>query len=391
MDAARVMGTFLRVWRREWARLSRAQLAIAVQARCGGKQRVTRHVVEAWEEGQPPHSSEELVALLEEMEHHAGLHDSADAGGFRQWVFAACAARQYPALVASDDPAHHPNVDEIARGLYDAAGVTWTQIDLPLLVAFWKALEAAVADGRGHRLGPAQERRQKAALGFARAAVGACNSGARGRLNRWVADLLETNAEFLKTHFGPGGLGGPLSVLGQRTTAAFRLCHGTGSKAAIQRLFDLSEAAESRSEAGVGGDAYVKAVHCLAELELSLPAGADALAEARLEAATSVQRRDGVLVPHLDLVWAHLAAGQTDEAERFLQEFERWWALSPEVHVQWREARNWIAADRGDWDDIERRDGPKVVEECHELRDQGVHPCYVERLKRDRLRQRTSR
>ena len=100
MRPAQAMGTFLKVWRSEWAGLSRAQLAIAVSAWLTNGKRVKPGVVRWWEDGQPPGSTEELEALLQVMRTH-GL-TFPEVSQFRTAVFAACLDRQYPGLNCDD-------------------------------------------------------------------------------------------------------------------------------------------------------------------------------------------------------------------------------------------------------------------------------------------------
>ncbi len=96
VQPAMAMGTFLRVWRSEWAGLSRAQLATAVQRHVNGRKRVTSGVIRWWEAGQPPASTEELEALCLVMRAHELTAPEVEQ--FRSVVFAACANRQYPEL-----------------------------------------------------------------------------------------------------------------------------------------------------------------------------------------------------------------------------------------------------------------------------------------------------
>ena len=112
MNAAQAMGTFLRTWRAEWAGLSQTQLAMAVSARRPKAKPVTRDVVREWEQGQPPHSTAELEALLAVMQRHGITEWEAD--DFRQAVFAACSSRQYPELFPDESIAHREDVDELA-------------------------------------------------------------------------------------------------------------------------------------------------------------------------------------------------------------------------------------------------------------------------------------
>lgn len=70
----------------------------------------------------------------------------------------------------------------------------------------------------------------------------------------------------IEEHFGPGGLGGPLSVLGQRRMEAFIRAHWGREVRCLQRLLDISETAGARGEHGEGAHAYLQALHCLTEM-----------------------------------------------------------------------------------------------------------------------------
>ena len=67
MNPAQAMGTFLRTWRSEWARMSRAQLATAISALCRNGKRVTPFIIQEWEDGQPPKTTAELDGLCAVM------------------------------------------------------------------------------------------------------------------------------------------------------------------------------------------------------------------------------------------------------------------------------------------------------------------------------------
>jgi len=96
MAPARSMGEFLREWREEQARLSRARVAIAINAKLPKGRQIPHDRVRRWEEGQPPNSTEELEALCQTMREH-GIAPS-ELKQFREAVFAASAQRRYPEL-----------------------------------------------------------------------------------------------------------------------------------------------------------------------------------------------------------------------------------------------------------------------------------------------------
>ncbi len=267
---------------------------------------------------------------------------------FREAVYAACAGHLYPELLEGEHLAYRPDVAAFAEALYASCSTVLPNVPLPTLLGFVEELKAAVMRGEGPRPSRAQKRKQAAALAFAQAATAMYHAGSRGRMAWWAGDLFETNAGFTGAHFGPAGLGGRLSVLGQRAMAAFYQGHSGPSVHRARRLLELSDMAEARGEAAIAADAHLKAVHCLSELEPGSPTHLIESAVARLHRATSVERRDGNYAPHFDLVWACLAAQRANETERWLTEFEQWWAPSHEKHPQWHQARGWLALARGD-------------------------------------------
>jgi len=345
MTWAGLMGRFIRVCRQDWAGLTRAQLAIAVTHLCRGKERVTPAIVEAWEKGQPPRTSEELVALTTVLSRHC--LGSREATDFWRAVYRACAERQYPELLEGEDVAYRKDVDALLEKAYEEASAYTQQTNLVWLVGAAQELEAVVIRPEGRRPALAHQRRQEAALVFARAALAEHHGRREGRTAWWAANLLETNADFAEVRLGAAGLGGRLSVLGQRVVAAFHRGHGLRSERDVERLFGLSEAAGARGERAVAANAYLKGLHCLAELRPGLATTRISSAEPLIEAAAADRRREA-WAPHLDPVWACLAEGRTEEAERYLAQFEQWWGPAPVIHCQWWEAKAQIALQRGD-------------------------------------------
>jgi hypothetical protein len=201
MNPSQAMGTFLRVWREEWAGLSREQVAIAVSARAP-RAKVTRYVVRKWEEGQPPHNTAELEALLAVMQRHGITRWEAE--DFRQVVLASCASRQYPELFPDESIAYRDDVDEAARGLGGAEG------NVVQLVACLKEVDVAVRGGQRSGVDWRQGRRQQAALGYLGAAIaGVHRRQARPALSGSAA---ASAADHLAAYFGRGAVGGSLSV-----------------------------------------------------------------------------------------------------------------------------------------------------------------------------------
>jgi Helix-turn-helix domain len=366
------MGRFIRVWRREWAGLSREQLAIAVSGLCRGRPRVSRHGVQAWEEGQPPHSTEELEALLTVMGRH-GLNEE-EAEDFRRTVFAACASRQYPELFLDDGIAYRPDVDSVAESLYvEYLTFGSRRVTHPHLLVIVDELALAVDGGQGPPPGRGQRRKQLTALALARAALGIRQGGARGRKAWWAADLLDRNAEFVNAHLGPTCFAGRASVLGQRAAAAYYRAHGGRSLHWAQRLLAFCEIAEAGDEVGVAADAYIKAAHALNELEPGSWGHLVEGAAARLEAATLVEHRDSGGAPHLDLAWAQLAAEDTDSAERVAAELSQWWVYDAATRDAYQEVKAWVALARGDLTEARRWTPPSgpfapAFERAEELR-----------------------
>jgi hypothetical protein len=113
MNPSRLMGTFLRTWRSEWARVSRAQLATSLSAHHQNHKRVTPFIIQEWEDGQPPKTTAELDALCAVMGRNGLV--GPEVHQFRRAVFAACADRQYPELFETEGFAQRRDVDEAAE------------------------------------------------------------------------------------------------------------------------------------------------------------------------------------------------------------------------------------------------------------------------------------
>ena len=147
VQPASAMGTFLRVWRSEWACLSRAQLANAIQLHLTGRKRVTAGVIRWWEAGQPPENAEELEALCLVMRAHDLTAPEVEQ--FRLSVFAACANRQYPELFVDADEAQRPDIDEAAQALWHRicpdTGQSYPYQDIVRRVVLLDELESALS------------------------------------------------------------------------------------------------------------------------------------------------------------------------------------------------------------------------------------------------------
>lgn len=106
MKPAHTMGTLIRVWRREWAGLSRAQPTPAVSAAASGAGRVTTDDVYAWEGDRPPRTWPELRGLLQLMQRH-GPHQT-ELDEFHQALGAGQRRRRPGGRAHHPAPARHP-------------------------------------------------------------------------------------------------------------------------------------------------------------------------------------------------------------------------------------------------------------------------------------------
>jgi hypothetical protein len=247
MDAAAAMGCFLRVWRREWAGLSREQVALAVTGLGHGTPRITRHAVQAWEEGQPPHSAAELDALLALMRRH-GLTEG-EGEDFRRTVFAACLSRQYPELFAHEDFAYRDDIEQTAEGLRWRAYRDGAAGGIVGLVAYARELEAALANPGRLVPGP-QLKRQRAALAWLWSAVAYRHyDGGRAEL---AARLAAANAEHLARHFGAHGISSWLTPFTEEFLRAMAM-HGSTQDRRV-RLVWVQRQLDLYRESAAGGD-----------------------------------------------------------------------------------------------------------------------------------------
>lgn len=145
------MGAFLRVWRSEWAKLSQAQLANAVQRHLNGQRPVTSGVVRWWEQGQPPAGTEELEALCRVLEAHQ--ISAAEVEQFKSVVFAACVDRHYPGLLPPYVSMDDETILEIAVSYEDEARSNVGVPQTIAIVAVLSELEPRVL-GRLHAPAP---------------------------------------------------------------------------------------------------------------------------------------------------------------------------------------------------------------------------------------------
>jgi len=351
VSPARVMGVFLRTWRAEWAGLSRAVLAGAVGSQCPGET-VTGDMAYAWERGQPPRTTAQLLALERVMRKH-GLTEG-HVRQFREVVLAACGAWRYEGLCEDVSFADLPGVEGLARSACERQHRARGSISLCFLTILAKDLEAAVRADLLRRIPRARERERQAALAYARAAL-ACELAADQL--RWVpaaTRLWLANAEFIETHFGPAGLGGRLTPLGQRIAAAWSQAHPTLSEADGRRLLQLSEAAASRGQRREAARAFLRGVHALGEASAGAYTALAPAADRQLHAAMEEDGRSVIHVGHLDLAWAALGGGDADGAERMLRSFEEWCRAPWRADAWWQEARWWVLAELGDYREAAR-------------------------------------
>jgi hypothetical protein len=348
VNPANAMGTFIRTWRAEWAGLSRAQLAIAVNGRLRGARRISGGTVQRWEEGQPPKSTEEFEALCALIQ-SCPLPERTPLD-FRRAVFAACAARQYPDMLAGEPLAERADVEELARHSHQRP----TEMDFVGLVASVAEMEDAVSDPAGAGLTGARLRRAEVALALLRATL----AEALSLDIRWpwtyTASLFARNADFIADRFGLGGLGGSLSVLGQRIREAWCRGHHGRSVAWSERIVELSRAAAARGETGQAGCGYILGMHALGETQDGAYATLALQARRHLEAVLEIEPHERGCAEVPDIVWAALAEGYDDEADAWLEAhlgYEiRGWRGS-----NWHGTRAWIAIGRSDYDEAEAR------------------------------------
>ncbi|MGI5817324.1 MAG: hypothetical protein ACOX9R_04430 [Armatimonadota bacterium] len=343
MNPSRALGTFLRRWRWEWAGLSRAQLALAVDAMCG-HERVTEAVVRAWEKGQPPASTEELDGLLAVMRRHD--MSEPEIGYVRRAVFAAVLDRHYPDLFIAEEFAQLPDVDELAEqspGVWPRAPASQSPVEL---VARLDSLEREV----GRDVEPArpgsQHRRQQVALALTRDTMRwYCEASCRPGL---AAGHAAANLRFLEDCFGEGGIGSSLTPMMQRLSRIFDGAMCMQTTVPVADLLDLSRAAEERGNAWIASQIFV-----MAFMLIPAPASAD-LREAlwpdvdrHLDSVGRDPATVAILLP------GAVADGQWARAERLATELEPWRHGPPMLRQGWEADMAIFAFYRGDLDEAQ--------------------------------------
>jgi len=344
VNPARAMGLFLRTWRGEWAGFSRGRLAIAVNGRLDGHGRVTERVVQKWEEGQPPASSDELVALCRVMQQN-GLTPP-EVEQFRQAVLVGCSAHHYPELFLDDDVAYRDDIEQVAEALrwalIDDGGAT----NVVRLVAYAKDLEAAVLAREARPGNGPQARRQRAALAWLWCAI-AWRHYSAGRMVQ-AARLATANAEHVALHFGARGIRPDLTPFTERLLGVMAM-HDAGQDRPA-RLVWVQRALELSRESAAGGDerSALKA--------LRIPLG-DTWVLAREEAARLLEvggllaeryhelHGDEGLVWSEGLLGASIRLGLIDRAESHVADLER---LKVFRGQRPRMYRKWLYG-AGDW------------------------------------------
>jgi hypothetical protein len=314
------MGTFLRVWRSEWAGLSRSQVAVAISA--AAKRPIKPDIVRRWEQGQPPGSTEELEGLLTVMQRH-GLQ-SREARQFRQSVFAACLDRQYPELFQGDEFGYQRDVDEAAHALFDRH---WTAggADIVQLVGMADGVARAVSERERSATASGQAQRQFVALCYLRALLAEAHDYSNrpeAAAASWAA-----NSEALQRHFGRRGLGWPLTPLYDRVREAYSRSYpsdgpsypkGFGSPVWSVRLLRLAEEAEAEGDIRASVAAFFYALGGLdhyrhPDLQAALSQASD-----YVEKAEVAGDPDGVQQAHFELCITHTRHGPLEEAEKHL-------------------------------------------------------------------------
>jgi hypothetical protein len=343
MNPSQAMGTFLRVWRREWAGLSREQLAIAVAARAP-KAKVTRYVVRKWEEGQPPHSTAELEALLAVMQRHGVTRWEAE--DFRKAVLASCASRQYPELFSEDGFAYREDVDELARGR------AWAEHGVVGLLACLKEVDEAVRGEQRPRVDWRQARRQQAALGY----LGMAIASAHVRANRPALGVSAAarTADHLAAYFGQGGLGAALPVGHVRyleVYAEIRAAERTPCTPPDIAALRVRRCAQLEEGARIGGDDelawHLRALRLAKSHHLPADEARGLLREGErgLPACQQIGGETLVLRMHESLFACSLNLGLLHQAERHLLGCERLAVVDP---FQWVEVCSLWALGVGD-------------------------------------------
>lgn len=340
---ATAMGTFLRVWRSEWAQLSRAQLANAVQRHLTGDRRVTTGVVRWWEAGQPPGSTEELQALLAVMRSH-GLTD-AEVDQFRQATFAACLDRHYPGLLSYSDISQSPEVVGLAIALTEETRSMDSHPTLAV-VSLLAALDPSVAVRRHPAAPGTLEHSQDVAYALLQYALGNCH-GAAGR--RVLACAVHGRNTRFMSHRLDGQASGGVSATLSRLTWLYNASLVPEMGDVTPRLMEAYTAATEQGAPEIA----VVALGWLLGI-VSGPAFADLRPQLRslhsryIELGTEVTTGDWSMSPHYRLANLAIEDGDLREAERHLAYIDGWRGNHGWLGLCWHNAAGNHAIARGD-------------------------------------------
>jgi len=305
---SRSMGTFLRTWRTEWAGLSRAQVAIAVNARLPRDKQIPQDRFRRWEEGQPPKTTDELEALCEVMGTH-GLA-AVELEQFREAVFRACADRQYPGLLANDEWVHEDDVVEVARAAECQERRQTGSISIVRLVAVEHELSEAVYGEGANGRGRPQAKRQARALVHARTAL-ALPLCYRGR-SRQAGELAAGVLRLIDTQLGGHNPTGNSRAWWQARALQAHL--DSGSPALIGRLFAMSRDAQARGDWDLATQALAWAA------QKAITARRNDLVDYAWENRALLLRGDEPFF----VGWLAAARGLPREVEPYLEHYERW-------------------------------------------------------------------
>lgn len=322
MTPSQAMGLFLRTWRTEWAHLSRAQLALLLDAELHRPEAVKVAVIRQWESGQPPKDLAELDALCAVMRRHALA--APEVQEFRQAVFAACLDRHYAGLLAGDNFAHQPDVDAVAADLFAANWMESRYAHPVSIVAAIAELEQALGP-EGGGSGRVQTERQRIALAYLVHGLGRHH----GHHGRYVAErnTAAPLASFVARHFGPHGFDERLSMhalqlVGACSAASAERVAGSPGHAA-RRLLTVSEEALAQGDSFAG----VEALGAALLHPTAFDPGEYRLLIARAELLTPHMERvhapgvhpDTWWTPHSSLTLAALHAGDLPSAARHFE------------------------------------------------------------------------
>ena len=345
MTSSQAMGTFLRIWRSEWAGLSRAQLAVAVSSSIASGKTVTPRIVRLWEDGQPPDSTEELEALLRVMGRR-GL-TTAEVTDFREAVFAACVDRQFPGVLHEGGFAERPDVDGAAEGIFYAyAGGVSPVGGIVRLVTSLLPLEQLVLDRPRSAAPGTQERRQEAAFAMLQYCLADRHAQA-GRFARARA-AFAANSSFLIERLG-GRLSMWVSAPRSRVQALAASAYLTRTEAVLPEIIRVYEWAERR------GDGFLASISSCLALELAnglldvpwvrvrLGSVTDRHAEV-LEAIANAEWRNNY---YLAVGTGAIRDGRFGDAEANLAYFDHWKDADDYSRIRWRAFVGHLAASRG--------------------------------------------